>query len=107
MAPPLSLRKCLRDRGFDPSGGIRTVMQSVSVTSVRALCSIPPSSFTPSLDGTEVTQAIQDMNHSVTLVASKTTVVRVYLSSPSLGPGVTVRGELALRRTPGGPPVTI
>jgi plastocyanin len=43
---PLSLRQCLQDLGVDPSGGIRTAMQSASVTSVRALCSIPP----PSVD---------------------------------------------------------
>src|SRR4051794_13979186 len=42
MAPPLSLRKCLQDRGIDSSGGIRTAMQSASVSSVRALCSILP-----------------------------------------------------------------
>jgi hypothetical protein len=62
---------------------------------------------TPSLDGMEVTQAIQDMNHSVTLIANKRTIVRVYLSSSGLGPAVTVRGELALRRSPSGPRVTV
>src|SRR5829696_3654321 len=107
MASPLSLRKCLQDRGIDPNGGIRTAMRSASVTSVRALCSIPASNFTPSLDGREATQAIQDINHTVTLVASKRTVIRIYLSSPSIGSAVTVRGELALRRSPGGPVVTI
>src|SRR5215212_8082322 len=107
MASPLSLRKCLQDRGIDPSGGIRTAMRSASVTSVRALCSIPASRFTPSLDGQEVTQAIQDINNTITLIASKRTVVRVYLSAPSIGSGITVRGELALRRSPGGLPVTI
>jgi hypothetical protein len=107
MLPPLSLRKCLQDRGIDPNGGIRAAMRSASVTSARALCSIPASRFTPSLDGQEVTQAIQDINHTVTLIASKRTVVRVYLSAPNLGLAVTVRGELALRRSPGGPAVTI
>jgi hypothetical protein len=107
MAPPLSLRKCLQDRGIDPNGGIRTAMRSASVTSVRALCSIPASRFTPTLDGQEVTQAIQDINNTITLVATKRTVVRVYLSAPSIGAPVTVRGELALRRSPGGQPVTI
>lgn len=68
---------------------------------------IPPSRLTPRLDGWEVTQAIQDINHTVTLIASKRTVVRTYLSSPRVGSRVTVRGELALRRSPGGPPVTI
>jgi hypothetical protein len=68
---------------------------------------IPASRLTPRLDGWEVTQAIQDINHTVTLIASKRTVVRMYLSSPRVGSRVTVRGELALRRSPGGPPVTI
>src|SRR5215210_2219468 len=108
MASPLSLRQCLQDRAIDPNGGIRTTMSNASVTSVRDLCSIPPSTFTPSLDGQEATQAIQDMNHTVTLVALKRTVVRMYLSSPSVGAGlsphgVTVRGELALRRSLVGP----
>src|SRR3712207_2111750 len=39
MEPPLSLRKCLQDRGVDPSGGIPAVMRRASVTSIRALCS--------------------------------------------------------------------
>lgn len=55
-----------------------------------------------SLDGLEVVQAVQDLKHSVPLVANKATVVRVYLSRPS-GGAVKVRGEIALRRTPGGP----
>ena len=54
------------------------------------------------VEGIEITQAIQDMNHSVTLVAGKATVVRVYLSRPS-GTNIKVRGEIAVRRTPGGP----
>ena len=53
----------------------------------------------------EVTQAIQNLYHSVTLVALKTTVTRVYLSARS-GPPVTVRGQLRVRRPPG-VPVTI
>jgi hypothetical protein len=54
-----------------------------------------------SLDGIEVTQVVQDMNQSVPLVANKPTVVRVYLSRPS-GGELTVRGEIAVRRTPTG-----
>jgi len=42
------------------------------------------------------------MNHSVTLVAGKKTVVRVYLSRPT-GANIKVRGEIAVRRTPSGP----
>lgn len=69
-------------------------------------CQRNPKPFALSLDGVEATQSIQDMNHSVPLVATKTTVVRVYLSY-SLSPAVTVRGELALRRSPTGPSVTV
>lgn len=58
------------------------------------------------MDAVEVTQAIQNLYHSVTLVALKTTVVRVYLSY-RLAPPITVRGELRVRRSPGGPVVTV
>ncbi len=48
-------------------------------------------------DGVEVTQAIQDMPHSVPLVAQKRTVARVYLSVA--GPdAVTVSGVIRVRR---------
>src|SRR5437763_164967 len=62
------------------------------------LCLRNPNPYALRLDGIEVTQAIQDMNHSITLVAGKATVVRVYLSY-SLSPSITVRGELAVSRT--------
>ncbi len=42
------------------------------------------------------------MGHSVFLVANKPTVVRAYLSRTS-GGAITVRGVLAVRRTPTGP----
>jgi hypothetical protein len=48
-------------------------------------------------DGVEVTQAIQDMAHSVPLVAGKRTVARVYLSVGGTDP-VTVSGILRVRR---------
>jgi hypothetical protein len=54
-----------------------------------------------SVDGIEVVQAVQDMDHSVTLIAGKPTIVRVYLSRPS-GTTITVRGEIAIRRSPSG-----
>lgn len=57
-------------------------------------------------EAVEVTQAIQNLYHSVTLVALKMTVVRVYLSYRS-APPITVRGELRLRRSPGGPVVAV
>jgi len=48
-------------------------------------------------DGVEVTQAIQDMAHSVALVAEKRTVARVYLSAGGAAP-VTVNGVLRVRK---------
>jgi hypothetical protein len=48
-------------------------------------------------DGVEVTQAIQDMPHSVALVAEKRTVARVYLSTAGTTP-VTVNGVLRVRK---------
>jgi hypothetical protein len=58
------------------------------------------------LDGLEVTQEIQDMAHSVPLLARKGTIVRAYLQYRPHA--VTVRGELLVARTPLGPwhPVT-
>lgn len=56
-----------------------------------------------SVDGIEVTQVVQDMGHSVPLIAGKATVVRVYLSRPD-GGVVTVRGEISVRRSPTGTP---
>ena len=55
-----------------------------------------------SCDGVEVTQAIQNMNHDIPLVARKRTVVRVYLSANAAAP-VAVQGVLKARRLPNGP----
>src|ERR1700752_629175 len=53
-------------------------------------------------DGIEVTQAIQNMNHDVPLVARKRTIVRVYLSAVTTAP-IVVQGVLKARRLSGGP----
>lgn len=53
------------------------------------------------LDGLEVVQEVQDLEHSVSLVAGKSTVVRAYLQYTG-GP-VTVRGELGVASTRAGP----
>ncbi|GLZ14984.1 hypothetical protein Acsp04_52190 [Actinomadura sp. NBRC 104425] len=53
------------------------------------------------MDAMEVTQAIQDLSHSVPLIARKRTVVRVYLSYYGTTP-VTVSGELAVRHPSNG-----
>ncbi|MGH8933049.1 MAG: hypothetical protein ACRDZO_21090 [Egibacteraceae bacterium] len=64
----------------------------------------PEPVVTVHLDGIEVTQAVQDMAHSVPLIAGKATVVRVYLSlDPGGDRAVTVGGELELHRGGGGP----
>lgn len=60
-----------------------------------------PAATVVRLDGLEVTQEVQDLPHSVPLVANKATLVRAYLSRP--GSAVTVRGELKVARTPFGP----
>ena len=58
------------------------------------------------VDAVEVTQAIQDLGHSIPLLAGKRTVVRVYLSVYS-GPAITVRGQISIRRGPDDPPVLV
>lgn len=55
------------------------------------------------LEAIEVTQAIQDLDHSVPLVANKATIVRVYLSSPGGSIPIGVRGEIAVRRNGAAP----
>ncbi|MEP2781090.1 MAG: hypothetical protein ABJP33_01460 [Pseudoruegeria sp.] len=53
--------------------------------------------------GIEVTQAIQNMNHDVRLIAGKKTVVRVYLKPNALPRNLRVRGEIIVSRGPGTP----
>lgn len=53
--------------------------------------------------GFEVCQSIQDLNNSVTLIAGKETVIRVYLDHGSVSSAVKVRGEICWRKTAGGP----
>lgn len=51
--------------------------------------------------GVEVTQAIQDIDNSVSLIAGKTTVVRVYIDHESLTSNTKLTGELEWRRSGG------
>lgn len=53
-----------------------------------------------SIDGLEITQTIQEMGHSVPLVADKPTVARAYLSIKGTAP-VSIRGVLQGRRSGG------
>ena len=63
-------------------------------------CNVDPTPFLLQMDGIEVTQAIQDMRHSVALIAGKRTAVRVYLSYYA-SPDIQVRGELLARSASG------
>ncbi len=61
-------------------------------------CEANPTLFSVRMEGIEVTQAIQDMQHSVALVARKRTVVRVYLAwGFAFLPEIFVQGELLAR----------
>ncbi|AJT69917.3 hypothetical protein T261_8324 [Streptomyces lydicus] len=57
------------------------------------------------MDALEVTQGVQDLGHSVPLVADKRTVVRAYLSYYGSAP-VSVTGQLSVRR-PSAAPVVV
>ena len=58
------------------------------------------------MDGLEVTQAVQDLAHSVPLIAGKRTVVRAYLSYYG-NALLTVSGQLSVRSSPNAAPVVI
>lgn len=58
------------------------------------------------LDAIEVTQAVQHLSLGVPLIAGKRTVVRLYLSHYTT-PGISVRGQIAVRQAPTDPLVTI
>jgi hypothetical protein len=77
-----------------------SVVESVATTA----CNVTSTPL--QVDGIEVTQAIQDLGHSIPLLARKRTVVRVYLSYYAT-PGITVRGRISIRRGPTDTPVTI
>ncbi|MFH8381854.1 hypothetical protein ACH4E7_13035 [Kitasatospora sp. NPDC018058] len=58
------------------------------------------------LDGVEVTQSIQNLQHDVALVAGKVTVIRAYVNGAS-GPAIGVTGTVALLQSPTDPPITV
>src|SRR5262245_45918824 len=87
---------CARERGTRRhAGGGPTPPASLTGAKIISLAKI-------TCDGVEVTQAIQNMNHDVPLVAHKRTIVRVYLSATSSAP-IVVQGVLKARRLPSGP----
>ncbi|MBD9628018.1 hypothetical protein IB279_34265 [Ensifer sp. ENS06] len=49
--------------------------------------------------GIEVTQAIQNMNHDVRLIAGKATAIRVYVQPHGLTSNMRVRGEIVISTT--------
>ncbi|WP_181182247.1 MULTISPECIES: hypothetical protein [unclassified Mesorhizobium] len=53
--------------------------------------------------GIEVTQAIQNMAHTVRLIAGKATTIRVYVQPRGLTSNLRVRGEIAISTTLGAP----
>ena len=60
-----------------------------------------------SLDWIEVTQAIQDLNNSVPLVAGKKTMIRAYLTLSTGPPLKLLNGGKLLVYPSNGPPITI
>jgi hypothetical protein len=73
--------------------GVSTVPANTAATPVQ-------------MDGLEVTQSIQDLGHSVPLIAGKRTVVRLYLSNYS-GAAINVSGAISVRRSASDPPLTV
>jgi len=55
------------------------------------------------ITGIEVTQAIQNLQHQVRLIAGKKTVVRVYLEPRGLTSNVRISGEIMVSKSPGTP----
>lgn len=84
------------------NGAATTTEAAPAAPAPRPVRPVLPIAF---LDALEVTQEVQDLGHSVPLVARKPTIVRAYLRH-ARGP-VQVRGELRVARTPRGPWRTI
>ncbi|MER9304253.1 hypothetical protein [Mesorhizobium sp. M0496] len=55
------------------------------------------------IQGIEVCQAIQSVENSVTLIADKATLVRVYINQASVRSATKLRGEITLRTSEQGP----
>lgn len=68
--------------GEGTSAPTPTPMPTSSPTSAPTPTSEPPSGPDMQIDAIEVTQAVQDLNNSVDLIANKRTYVRVHVSAP-------------------------
>jgi hypothetical protein len=64
------------------------------------------STYPLQMDALEVVQTVQDLAHSVPLIAGKRTVVRVYLSYYGSAP-VSISGQLSVRSGPNATPITV
>lgn len=60
-----------------------------------------------SLQALEITQVVQDLNHSVPLIAKKPTVVRAYFDRPAGSSPITIRGVLRVGTSATGTSQTI
>lgn len=60
-----------------------------------------------SLEGIEIIQAVQDVGHSVPILARKRTLVRVYLSAQTATGYGILNGEITVTPLGGGVPVTV
>lgn len=84
------------------NGGTLPNSNSTTISSLIARGAQPAKSAIAigkvSASGIEVTQCIQDVNNSVTLIANKITVVRVYLDHSSFSRKARITGEIAWSR---------
>lgn len=55
------------------------------------------------IDGIEICQSVQATDNSVTLIAGKSTLIRLYMDDSSVASNVRLRGELTLHRSLNGP----
>jgi hypothetical protein len=85
-----------------------TVAHGDTSAEITAVSTVPANTAaTPiQMDALEVTQSIQDLGHSVPLIAGKRTVVRLYLSNYS-GAAINVSGAIAIRKSTSDPPSTV
>src|SRR5262245_42077226 len=62
-----------------------------------ATAGLPHPVPTLTVDAVEVVQVVQDLNHTVPLIAGKHTLVRIYLTT-NVNAAITIQGTLAARR---------
>lgn len=75
----------------------------MGVASVVAAGPVLPIGLALTILGLEVVQSVQTLNNSVSLIAGKRTLARIYLVPTTVASGLRLRGELAVSRGPGQP----